>query len=487
MSAESAAAKAETVRSAAAYLDGVSADPAWPLELFLEVSNICDLKCAMCPTFSPLNPKRADSIQSETRGLMDLESFEPRLDALLRHALVVHAFGYGEPTIHPRFKALLERLARYDVWIDFFTHGMHIDAEMAAFLVERGIGRVTFSFSGVSKEEYENIYLGGDFARVLAAMDHLQSERQRQRRATPEIHVNAIGFEHQIRRLPDFVALMADHGVDAIHLKPLDTYDSIPELHGHASSPQGDFEQKALQQAHETARQRGVWLLSREYEAFELAAESKAGRAGQGHHKGDRLLRESTIPLENLAARARETAEQAKAARRQAPPAEPMRFSREPLPEETPWMRLSSKAPLCIEPLKTLYLDLNGNIKPCCFADGRVYNVGDLARSEGKAVWDGDPFRNVRRALEQRRYPAALCKYCIAAVSYPKLMPGRVLSLFVTATRVLRPLRPWSLASRLALIYARLLKPPKGALFLYRYATFLLWVGAAMRGRKDNR
>ena len=26
--------------------------PRYPLEIFLEVSNVCDLKCAMCPTFS---------------------------------------------------------------------------------------------------------------------------------------------------------------------------------------------------------------------------------------------------------------------------------------------------------------------------------------------------------------------------------------------------------------------------------------------------
>ncbi|MBK8289271.1 MAG: hypothetical protein IPK95_12115 [Cellvibrionales bacterium] len=32
--------------------------PRWPLEVFLEVSNICDLQCAMCPTFSALNADR---------------------------------------------------------------------------------------------------------------------------------------------------------------------------------------------------------------------------------------------------------------------------------------------------------------------------------------------------------------------------------------------------------------------------------------------
>ena len=30
--------------------------PRWPLEVFIEVSNLCDLQCAMCHTFSALNP-----------------------------------------------------------------------------------------------------------------------------------------------------------------------------------------------------------------------------------------------------------------------------------------------------------------------------------------------------------------------------------------------------------------------------------------------
>ena len=127
------------VFSSALYAAQRSAHPRWPSEVFLEISNICDLKCAMCPTFSPLSPNRFKNLRSESRGLMQLDSFDENLQEILANANIVHAFGYGEPTIHPNFKTLLSQLSEYGVWVDFFTHGMHLSQELCDFLVQQKI------------------------------------------------------------------------------------------------------------------------------------------------------------------------------------------------------------------------------------------------------------------------------------------------------------------------------------------------------------
>ena len=100
--------------------------PEWPLEIFLEVSNVCDLKCAMCPTFSGLNPRRFTNLQEMDRGLMQLGEHTLPLESVLEYAPVVHAHGYGEPTIHPEFTKFISYLAGFEVLLDFFTNGMHL-------------------------------------------------------------------------------------------------------------------------------------------------------------------------------------------------------------------------------------------------------------------------------------------------------------------------------------------------------------------------
>ncbi len=98
--------KDETIRSFTQFARGIAL-PQWPIELFLEISNVCNLRCAMCPTFSALNPYRLVALKTEERGFIDAHAVQTSLETLLQHALNVHCFGYGEPTIHPEFRNFL--------------------------------------------------------------------------------------------------------------------------------------------------------------------------------------------------------------------------------------------------------------------------------------------------------------------------------------------------------------------------------------------
>ena len=168
--------KSSTVDSLLGFTEG-GALPKWPLEVFLEISNICDLQCAMCPTFSALNPNRFKILKNNDRGLLSYEETAAPMESVLEHALIVHAFGYGEPTIHPQFREFISYLSRFEVMVDFFTHGMHLTEDMCEFLVQQNVVRITISFSGATQEEYENVYLGGDFQRVLTGIKTLAATK----------------------------------------------------------------------------------------------------------------------------------------------------------------------------------------------------------------------------------------------------------------------------------------------------------------------
>jgi MoaA/NifB/PqqE/SkfB family radical SAM enzyme len=186
--------KIETVQSFKAFTEGRGL-PEWPAEIFLELSNVCDLKCAMCPTFSALNPYRLTALKATERGFLDSKGLARPLEQVLRHALNVHCFGYGEPTIHPDFRETLDYLAQFQVMIDFFTNGMHLDADLAEFLVRSRVYKITVSFSGATKEDYENVYLGGVFETVLGGLRHLSEAKQRAGRAFPIVVINSLAFQ----------------------------------------------------------------------------------------------------------------------------------------------------------------------------------------------------------------------------------------------------------------------------------------------------
>jgi len=390
----------------AAWAEG-GAPPEAPLELFLEISNLCDLKCAMCPTFSGLSPSRLYSLKEQERGLLDFEVLRPHLESLLHQVIDVHCFGYGEPTLHTGFVALLRELGAYRVLIDFFTNGMHLDQALCEALVEQQVFSVTVSASGVEAAEYEPIYLGGRFETLLAGLRRLTACKRAQGSRYPRIEVNSIAFEHQVRRLPEFVELMADHGVEVIHLKTLQTFETTKELRGHRSILRPWVEGPILEEAERRAQARGLILATDQYLQTRVEDEA-AWQAARGDLT-------ATLPLSALA----EAARTLKPVR---PPPSHSTHERIDAWHLTPKDLEQVFAPIapagdapfyCLEPFKTLYVRRSGHTKPCCFADDSGPSLGNLREVDGRVLWQGRPFQRLREGILSQGYPGSVCAHCL--------------------------------------------------------------------------
>lgn len=381
--------------------------PNWPLEIFLEISNVCDLKCAMCPTFSGLSAQRLFSIKEAERGFIDTERMLDSLEPMLQRALIVHCFGYGEPSLHPGFAELLRRLQPYRVRTDFFTNGMHLEPVFCELLVSQHVHAVTVSFSGADRAAYENIYHGGRFDTVLAGLRRLRDCKRQAGSAYPRVEINSLGFEHHVRRLPEFVDLMADQGVDVIHLKALQTFEVTQELAGHRSIPRSWIEGPLLEQAQQRARARGVVLAAEQY--WDSRVEQLSDWQTR---RGDTS---ATIAVDQLAAHA--NAKQPRHpppgyhsppqvnALELAPEALEAAMAFAPYPEEAPFY--------CFEPFKTLYIRRSGQVKPCCFANDSGPSLGSLVTAPAVDIWRGAPWRALRAGILEQRYPQSLCGVCL--------------------------------------------------------------------------
>lgn len=385
--------KRETFESFFEFEDG-NGSPQWPVEIFLEISNICDLKCAMCPTFSSLNPHRFANLQASDRGLMDIEQDTVPLQTLLERASVVHAHGYGEPTIHPEFKEFITYLSEFEVLIDFFTNGMHLTQEVCDLLVAKSIYRVTVSFSGSTTEEYNNVYIGGDFDKVLAGIQRLADTKKANDSLYPRIDVNSIGFKHHVEHFPEFVRLMGEHGVNAIHLKPLSTYELIPELHQHKALPD-QHARTLLAEAEAVANDYGLALHTKPFESAPIELE-KTDSTTQAIDIVD-LKKHSRGVVQMRAEKPEKNSDYQ--------PSGDAQFEHEGIP--------------CLEPFKTLYAAYDGNVFPCCFK-GCQSGLGKLRNDDAETIWNYEEFGKLREGILQGRYPAQMCGACIRKSTYPK-------------------------------------------------------------------
>lgn len=371
----------------------------FPLETFLEVSNVCDLKCTMCADFSGESHQRAQTIQAKRRGLIDADAIIERLDPVLRHTLSVHCFGGGEPTIHPDFRRIVGHLAHYDVLIDFFTHGQHLDQAMVEFLMDSGIHKVTVSLSGLTRAVYDRYYLGGDFDRVITGLRRIADCKAAAGSPYPIVEINSLGFRPHVAEFDAFVARMAELGANAIHLKQVQRWPHLPHLHQHVSIFRPWVEGEILARAAAIGQRVGVTVDASQYMAMGAADEQ------------DYRLR--------LAEMDRELASVAPAT---APPARSVAMIRSlDLSEsrETVQSLFRTAAPPfaapfhCMEPFKTLFVTRNGLVRPCCFHNHWSWHLGDITAANAMEIWNGVGYGVARDAIIDGKYPLELCGPCL--------------------------------------------------------------------------
>lgn len=407
--------KIASVRSFSRFARGIEM-PEGPLEIFLETSNVCDLRCVMCTEFSALNPHRLQFLRLQQRGFLNAEEIIGSLERVLAGALLVHCSGYGEPTLHPNFREFVSFVSRYQTLIAFITNGMHIDQSMAEFLVEQNVYRVLVSFSGTTKEEYENIYVGGNFERVLGGIRAIAAAKARHGKRYPIVEVNSLGFKHQVEHFDDFVELMVKAGANTIHLKKLQPYAHIPELFEHVSVLRPWVEGKMLQQAKERGRLFEVAVSATEYEAAGVgfAAEYNA-RRGQLRHAAERHLKDAPYggsPIDRLPQIKKEQIRDEAAINDSVVPLDASAQEARALLRVGKIDGLAAAPFYCMEPFKTLYVRRDTTVKPCCFSNKPPY-LGRLSESDGIDAWGGAGFRTFRDAIVEGEYPTDFCGRCV--------------------------------------------------------------------------
>lgn len=384
--------------------------PGWPLEIGLEVSNQCDMSCAMCPSYSPLNDQKYLHLPTKTRGLLNIDDLHA-IDEVLQHAILVHLWGYGEPTQHPRFAELIEYLAQFEVLVDFSTHGMNLTQSLCDLLVKHSVHKVNINFSGATKEDYESIYVGCIFDQVLENIRALAESKKKYASNFPIISVTSIAFDFNIEKLPLFVEIMAEHGVETIILKPLNTHAGIPELHSRVVIMEPDKHTLLLEQAHEIARKHGISLITTPFtNTANLPGESAADKA-QFHHNGNDELCKEHFSLEHIKSRC--------LSKKVLPPDDQDSPGKTLLDINTLAYTTNDNIP-CFELLKSLAISHDSKIYPCAFGNREIYTAS-LSQSPGQEhVWQSPLFSQLREHSLTQQLPTSYCSSCLKSNMYPK-------------------------------------------------------------------
>ncbi len=243
-----------------------------PLNVLLDVTSRCNLKCVMCYfsgtdrlNFAPFGTGPPD-------GNMPLSLFEKIAGELFPRAWRVALGCAAEPMIHPDFPEILSIAGRYgvpDLW--FPTNLLALTETSARAILDAGVRTIGASIDGTTKETYEKIRVPARWERLLSRLELLREVKRASRRKAPRLRIIFTWMKSNRQELADLPAFARQWGAEELDVRYVSPTVGV-DVSGELLSDEDPRELNAeLASAARDAVRRGLRLSS--YPEFEKPAD----------------------------------------------------------------------------------------------------------------------------------------------------------------------------------------------------------------------
>jgi len=132
----------------------------FPPVIHVEPTNMCNLKCRLCPT--------GDNLITREKGYMRKETFYRILDELGDYLITVILYGWGEPLLHKDFPEFVRACTERNIFTTTSTNGQFIQSiDEALSLVDSGLTGINIAIDGSSEEIYKKTFRSaGEFEKI---------------------------------------------------------------------------------------------------------------------------------------------------------------------------------------------------------------------------------------------------------------------------------------------------------------------------------
>ena len=198
-----------------AYESGQTRRVPYPDRMYIESTNVCNLRCIMCP--------QGRGQLQRPRGYMDFGLFTRIVDEMAPHVATTTLHIWGEPLLYPRLVDMIRTCAERGLRCSISTNATLLDEEIGRQILEAGLDTIFLCLDGLQPETYEAIRRNADFERTTA---NIRRFLEMKREGSYRTWVNLQVIEMQ-QTLPEWEAFRRTWevpGVDRIQLKALDTW-----------------------------------------------------------------------------------------------------------------------------------------------------------------------------------------------------------------------------------------------------------------------
>jgi radical SAM protein with 4Fe4S-binding SPASM domain len=344
------------------------------IELRLDTTNHCNLRCVMCHM----------SYEKRTPRWMSLEDFQRVAEGVLPRVNVLFLSWGAEPLLNRDLPRILAhcRAARVPQVI-LTTNLMLLTEELMKDLVGGNVHTLYVSVDAADPEIFSRIRRNGDVGTVIGNIRALQERKRRANTPFPAIVFNLVLMKMNLDQLRPVIDLAAELGVREINCADLDANKGAEidaevrrDLAEQRVDPRSPEARERLRREYRHAANRGVFL----------------NYPGRFDGLGGAAL---------LAARITQVWNKSRAFTWRAKVALAAAYVRN---------RLLFRNVVCTYPWRQMVVSPDGLVLPCCVwpEDQALGNIADASLTD---VWRGERFEELRRRLS-RGDPPEKCRTC---------------------------------------------------------------------------
>lgn len=191
----------------------------WPTHLQIEPTNLCNLKCVLCPVTEGMD---------RPSGYLSFDIFKKFIDEGGSYIFIILLWDWGEPFLNPDVYDMITYAKKMDIKIVSSTNGHIFSAgDHAEKVVRSGLDTLIFALDGISQCTYERYRKGGNISKILSGIKRVVAAKRKLNSKKPFINLRFIVMkhnEHEVPKLKDFAKSL---GVDALTLKTLNPHDEF--------------------------------------------------------------------------------------------------------------------------------------------------------------------------------------------------------------------------------------------------------------------
>lgn len=172
----------------------------FPIHLDIESTGVCNLRCPFCAT-------TMKNWGPDVPGYMKMELFKKIIDEGAREGLCSIKLSFrGEPTLHPHLPDMVAYAKQQGILDVYFnTNGTMLTEERIHRLIDAGLDRISISFEGTHKEEYELQRVGAKFEKVVENILRLRRIRDERGLRIPQIRIQSVMVPELKERFREYV------------------------------------------------------------------------------------------------------------------------------------------------------------------------------------------------------------------------------------------------------------------------------------------